>query len=45
LAEKLPGFYLHEQCELYEDMHVRMEKFQLISQLCTTILQKYTKGE
>ena len=41
LVDRLPSFYIHHQCELYESLHQSMQRAALLRSLVETILAKY----
>lgn len=41
LIDRLPSFYIHHQCELYESLHQSMQRQALLYSLVETILMKY----
>lgn len=41
LIDRLPSFYIHHQCELYESLHQSMQRHALLRSLVETILAKY----
>ena len=45
MLDKQPGFYLHEQCMLYGDLHERLMPFLTLKTLCKTLLSEYTNDE
>ena len=45
MLDKQPGFYLHEKCMLYGDLHERLMPFLTLKNLCKTLLSEYTNDE
>jgi hypothetical protein len=38
---KLPNFFFHQQCELYENIHMTLRRQAMVRMLCNDILAKY----
>ena len=45
LVDRLPSFYIHHQCELYESLHQSLQRSALLRSLVETILQRYLNVE
>lgn len=41
LIDRLPSFYMHHQCEIYESLHMAMQRNALLYSLVEAILDKY----